>query len=299
MLEKHLQLAINAHNNTSFSPERRGAQIITDAETEIAEDMAMLKTENIADEIIAGYCARYEKFFTAHLYAKSRCISSMITGPAKFPIRRAEKANRSEENHYKVFREWRTRAIKAIIRKSKPIKTIDSELERYRTELKSLEALQEQYKAINKAFKAFKKNPETLDKTEFSDKIKTMIRNYVPAYSWEPNPIAPFQLSNLSANIRRVAGKIIEFERKEQRAATGNKEFSFSGGVIILNYEIDRVQIKHDTKPERTIIDALKHGGFHWTPSAGVWQRQISRHAFDLAKQITGYKPEEIEKCEA
>ena len=114
---QHLeQKAKDAHRNVSFSPERRGEQMIKEYSEELTADMAELKTGGASDESINDYRARYERYFSSYLHAKSNTFSAMITGPANFPVRRHEKANRSEQRHYEIFREWRQRAKKAIVR---------------------------------------------------------------------------------------------------------------------------------------------------------------------------------------
>jgi hypothetical protein len=66
------------------------------------------------------------------------------------------------------------------------------------------------------------------------------------------------------------------------------KEIPFTGGIIVVDYSIDRVQIKHDTKPEKAIIDNLKHSGFRWSPSNTAWQRQITPAALYSVQKVTG-----------
>lgn len=79
-------------------------------------------------------------------------------------------------------------------------------------------------------------------------------------------------------------------EKAEEIANKENKEFNFNGGVVILNYEMDRLQIKHDTKPAPEVIQALKKNAFKWSPSQGVWQRQLTRNAAYASNLITGLK---------
>ncbi|MBP8239495.1 MAG: hypothetical protein KAX50_06025, partial [Saprospiraceae bacterium] len=106
LLQKHLETAIQAHNGTSFSPERRGAQYIKDYSEELASDLQKV-TEKGGDA--AEYQARYERLFVSWMHAKGNCLSSMITGRSGFPVRRAEKANRSERNRYEEFTQFRER----------------------------------------------------------------------------------------------------------------------------------------------------------------------------------------------
>ncbi len=98
--------------------------------------------------------------------------------------------------------------------------------------------------------------------------------------------------TNNLANIKRIEGRIKELEGKMQQAETTNdaEPIRFEGGEIVLDYSIDRLQIRHDSKPSRVVIDSLKHSGFHWSPTNGAWQRQITNTALWQAETITGIK---------
>ena len=85
---RHYEAAKRAHYNTSFSPDRRAESFCIGFD----KDMAELEALGVPE----AQRARYEQLVVRHLGVKSRCISSMITGPANFPVRRAEKANRAE-----------------------------------------------------------------------------------------------------------------------------------------------------------------------------------------------------------
>ena len=116
LLQNFKEKAISAHRWTSFSPERRGETMVSEYSAQLAKDLEELKAQNTDSETLTAYEQRYKSLFSAWLNAKSNCISSMITGPARFPIHKAEKANRSEENHYNIFQQWREKAKKAIIK---------------------------------------------------------------------------------------------------------------------------------------------------------------------------------------
>ena len=86
---------------------------------ELTQDLQVLREKGITEEIVFDYETRYKKFFSIYLGAKSNTFSAMITGPARFNNRKHEKANRGEQRHYEIFREWRERAKKAIVRKAR------------------------------------------------------------------------------------------------------------------------------------------------------------------------------------
>ena len=96
-----------------------------------------------------------------------------------------------------------------------------------------------------------------------------------------------FGLQNNNANMKRIELRIKELEAKEQnRQDEPEKEFLFNGGKVIMNYEADRIQIKHDTKPNQDVITLMKKNAFKWSPSNQVWQRQITRNAIYATKQL-------------
>jgi len=269
-----------AHRNTSFSPERRGEQMIKEYSEELTADMEELKQGGATDESISDYKSRYEKYFSSYLGAKSNCFSVMITGGSNFPVRRHEKANRSERRHYEIFREWRIRAKKAILRKPKAEKTFLSELDRYKSELESMKKNHELMKEGNKRIAQARKNGE--DITQY---LKDTFKIAPHMIEWTLK--FGFGLANNSANMRRVEERIKLMEVKEAKAnTTGQKEIPFEGFTVIYNYEADRIQVKHDSKPAADIIQAFKRSGFRWSPSFGAWQRQMNTNGIWAAERL-------------
>lgn len=275
--------AVRAHNWTSFSPEKRGEQMVKDYGEELAEDIAELLAGGASEENANDYKSRYERYFNSYLSAKSGTFSAMITGPAKFNTRRHEKADRSEQRHYEIFREWRIRAKKAIIRKAQPVKTYASELERYRAELAGMQRNHELMKEGNKRIKAAKKSGEDIS--------QLLINNFGVAphmVDWAMK--FGFGLANNNANMKRVEEMIKTLEQKdalkEQNPIT---RYSFDGGEFVVNYEVDRIQIFFDTRPTREELAAWKAKGlnsYNWSPTANAWQRKITPNAFGHIKRM-------------
>lgn len=108
--------------------------------------------------------------------------------------------------------------------------------------------------------------------------------------------------SNQTADIRRNKQRLEELQKRqavidERKASESNNEggsgssvntgrVDFDGGYIYENPELDRIQIIYDGKPERDVIDKLKHNGFRWSPSQGAWQRQLNRNGRYAVNQI-------------
>lgn len=282
---QHLESkAVMAYNWTSFSPERRGKQLVTDYGNELLEDIAELqKDESVSAESIADYKARYERLFSSYLSAKSNTFSAMITGPAKFNTRKHDKANRSEERHYEIFREWRIRAKKAIVRKAQPVKTFVSELDRYKAELLAVKQRHELSKQGNKIIAKAKKSGE--DITQYltdTFNVQPHMLDWVKKFG--------FNTVNNNANIKRIEGKIKELEAKEsKREENPITNYTFDGGTMCLNYEVDRIQIMFDNRPTKEELNTWKGKGlntFNWSPTANAWQRKITSNAWYCVRSM-------------
>lgn len=279
MLENLKQAAINSYHGISFSPERRGESLINDMEDALKNDLETIK--EASEEQKQKYTEKFKSLLSAWISAKSRCLSPMITGPANFPVRRNEKANRSEQNKGEIFYYWREKAKKGILKSLQPEKTFQTEIKRYKSELESMQANHVKMKEGNRRIKEAHKTGEDLTK------YLTDVFGIAPhMIDWTMK--FGFGLTNNNANMKRVEGRIKELEAKAKRAEGENKEVIFNGGKLIFAFDIDRLQIQYESKPERETINLLKHSGFHWSPACHVWQRQISREAIWKSNQITG-----------
>lgn len=91
MTEKHkyYDLAYRAHHGTSFTPEKRAV-----SECEWYDSVCKELTEAGKEWAIE----KWTRLFLKSLAAKSRCVSWMIAGRARFPVARMEKYNRWEHN---------------------------------------------------------------------------------------------------------------------------------------------------------------------------------------------------------
>ena len=275
-------LAVGAFSGTSWSPERRGESIRNDYAQSMQSAYETLRqhaekggTLDMLDAEFARYKGGYRARTTAWLRTHSRCISSMITGPSNFPVRRAQKWNDIEHKRLTELVEFGERGLRAAIRNLRPdlrpIMAGDANaIERLEEKIVSLRARQDRMKAINTAHKAFKKDPRTLEESSLSQQDKERIRRYVPAYSWEPHPFAPFELSNNSATIR-TAEKRLEQLQESKAAPTVEKESA--DGIRMEDCPADnRVRLFFPGKPADTVRATLKKNGFRWSPTIGAWQ---------------------------
>ena len=81
-LSEYAERARTAFNNISFSPEKRGASFLSEFEGILEYDLKQI--ENATDEQKEWYVKKFKQFFSEYLGAKSRCISSAITGGSNF-----------------------------------------------------------------------------------------------------------------------------------------------------------------------------------------------------------------------
>lgn len=160
-------------------------------------------------------------------------------------------------------------------------------LVKLREKLAELEKTQAQYRAINAAHKRFLKDPATAEASGLSDAEKRIIREYVPPYSWEPHPVAPFTLTNLSARIRDTKKRIEEMERLNVKRETlpESDTTEFAGGSVTIDRETNRILVRIDrrlTKPEHQI---MRGNGYVWAPSVNAYSRKWNGYDW-LAKRI-------------
>ena len=93
-----------------------------------------------------------------------------------------------------------------------------------------------------------------------------------------------YALTNNSANIRRLEKRLAAIQNAQDDETT---EEQFPGGVrLVNNVEANRLQIFFPEIPSEEIRRELKRNGFHWSPTAGAWQRHRSNRATYLAKLI-------------
>lgn len=280
--------AIQAHYWNSFSPEKRGKRLISDYSEELQEDINYLKGYNCDPEIIKQYINRYKNYFSSYIAAKGRTASPMVTGPANFPVKRNQKALRSEDNHYKIWREWREKAKKSILRKSLPEKTYISEIDRLKKEVEGMKLNHEKMKAGNKEIARAKK-----DNRDISEYL-------IHTFGISPHMIDwtmrwGFGLSNNLATIKNKEQRIKELERKESErtkaeSESEKNEYKIEGGIILLNFSDDRLQVLYDNKPDGDTIFKLKKHGFKWSPKNKAWQRQLTNNALWTSEGLFNIK---------
>ena len=102
-----------------------------------------------------------------------------------------------------------------------------------------------------------------------------------------PGSVPGYRLTNRSANMRRIRGRIADLEK---RAADVTTEREIGGARVVDDVEANRLRIyfANDARPTSEQLEGLKGHGFRWTPSEGCWQRHRSPGASFWAERICG-----------
>lgn len=289
-----------AHMGTSFDPEKRArqeqesyAQYLVDNYRELAkgrtpEQLAVLNTE------FQRFKEGYKKRFLEKLYKRSRLLSTMITGPANFPVRRQEKANNAYDNFFRQFLDWEKKVLNKIKRNPniypsavQVIKSGESDtIAKLENKIAQEERRRDMLKEVNKIIRAGKDVKENLLQLGLSE--KTVLEVLKPDYAGRTG-IPQFTLTNLGANIRRLKQRLEGEKMKLKRIETqGTRDLSFAGGRIVENVEENRLQILFDDIPDVETRTQLKKSGFRWSPKNKAWQRQNTANALYTAKKVVG-----------
>ena len=270
-------IAYRAYCGTSFYPEKRAASILKELEEELQEDLAELDGPG-------NYREKYIAHARDWLGKKSRVMSSMITGPANFPVNRNRKALSSEDRSWEEFRKWRLRYIKAVNR----VHTLSPE-DDLDLAIKTVDRLIINQDIMKTANRIIRQKDKT-DKQKIDEMMDAGLPESLACKSIVPNCMntigfASYTLTNNNAKIKAAKQKVLTM--KARIFIKENFEpISFDGGVI--NIEADRVTITHDEKPERDVIDKIKSRGFHWSRNYSCWSRKHTAQALIDAKGIVG-----------
>jgi len=296
------KLACDSYRNTSFHPEERAKRDQQSYAADVNEFhtamMELAKTDQqkaLLAEEIERYRQGYLQRFTAYLHSHSRCASSMITGPARFPVARQQKYGRWADNKRDEWLDWRKRARASIERKlldARPEKEKDAEAwNRLALDIKDSLAVITEIDAGRSPF------CRSNFANSIAGKIERLARNGELELTRKAlQLVRDYNAQNKKPAISERHGVwACEDEAKMMEAvnaAAAHDEpetIAKAEGVdIIANAQIDRVQIIFDRKPASDIIGRLKGERWNWSRTTGAWQRKLTEAAKASAKRVTG-----------
>lgn len=286
-------LAIDAYRHTSFTPEKRGEAMIKDYERLLAADIELIK--DATDETKELYKKRFIAHLSHYMSARARIVSPMIAGPANFPVARMEKYRRWEDSAYEKFSTFRDKALKGIqkqIARDKPEDQKQAEvwaliestiMDKIETIIK-IDTGENTYTSRQLIVANLAGFIERMAKNGQADHVKKALEIIRQTNAQHTKPIVTekhkiFTLVNVAETIE---AKQRELSSREAQV------YKFEGGEVVLNYEANRLQLRHDVKPAQEVINSLKRNGFKWSPTNKAWQLFLHNQAIYKANQLTG-----------
>ena len=250
------------------------------------------------DSLLDTYARKLAANMNHSFAIDARVPSILIAGGSNFPVRQKEKQNAARDSN---MREWQY--IQGLLDKIRStgmggIRQDDPQaIPKLEKKLAGLEKAQETMKAVN----AYYRKHGTLDgcphlSPENLEKLKAAM---VSGWHYEKKPFQSWELSNNSAEIRRIRQRIDSLTRAKETVYVG---WEFEGGHVEANREQSRLQVFFDGKPDADARQQLKEHGFRWAPSVGAWQRLLNGNAYYAADRIssiqplTGEKPTELQR---
>ena len=247
------------------------------------------------DGLLDAYARRLAANMNKGYEIAARVPSVMIAGPANFPVRAKEKQNAASDRNMEEWREIQGLLDKIRSTGMGGISADDPQaVSKLEKKLEKLEAAQELMKAVN----AYYRKHGTLDGCPHltPQGIENLKADMASGWHYEKKPFQSWQLSNNSAEIRRVKGRIEDLTRHKEAAYVG---WEFEGGTVEINRDDNRLQIFFEGKPDASVREELKSNGFRWSPKAGAWQRQLNDTTIRVADRIKCIQPLSGEKPSA
>ncbi len=314
-----IDIAESAYRNVSFDPRGRAHADQRDYVNHMQSLYEELEPLAVTDEQKAilkdeleRYKNKYIEMYTKVANARSRTASPMITGPAKFPHKKNQKALDSLQNRLTEFTEWQEKAkesIKKKIDKATPQEALaDREYQRLRNELmETFDTL----KGIETG------EIKWADPALFRSSLKGKLERSYKNGNHEAVRRALVEVKELQKQLKRPIfannnsiWKLMDEIPEETKPRTGaNTIAEYEGVTIQENFDEDRIQIIFDEKPAADVITALRKSGWRWAPSQGAWQRKLTPNANRSARKIISnfyqeksqevdHKPEKMQKGE-
>lgn len=299
-----LAIAVAAHSGTNWDPEKRGRAECAEYAQTMSQDFEALHAQatqggtlDIFGDEFERYRANCAKRFRAYLYSRSRLVSSFIAGRSKFPSARMAKRGSISDKRLVELLDFRAHAKRAILRKLRPdlapIRANDSDaVARYQSELSKLTAQQQRMKAANAAIRANKKHGAA---GQVLALVNLGFTPGIAAKLLEPDfcgriGFPDYMLTNNGANMRRIAARIEDIEKFQEKAQGGDVEEVHGDVRIVQAFSENRIRIYFPGKPAESVRAKLRSNGFKWSPTNGAWQRFCNDsalwHARDIVKSL-------------
>lgn len=264
------------------------------------EDLVKGLKEPMTEEQADGICYWTEKYKKKLAYAinrdneiTSRYPSIMISGGSNFNVGKKQKQNAAHEKLFEECGELFTPEDCYYFKKIRLLLTNDTIFSNDQYALVKLNRKLDREEATHAEEvkqNAYYRKRKTMKGYEgMTDEQAAQIDARIEGdYSWNKQPYPSWHLSNSSARIRQIKTRITEIEQLKQRAETPteSKYPAVEGVTVTENSELMRIQLTFEDKPDDATRTLLKSNGFKWTPSMGVWQRQLTTNGIYATKVV-------------
>ena len=158
-------------------------------------------------------------------------------------------------------------------------------MSRLREKLAAIETKRAHGVAVNKIIRAAKGSSCVAAKNLMDFGIsKTDALDYLAGDCFGNLGVAPYKLSGLSSEARRIEKRIALLERVGATPPHSDEQI----GEVRIKERDNRVQLIFPGKPDCETRTRLKRNGFRWSPASGAWQRMASPQAWVVAREILG-----------
>lgn len=272
----------------SQDPQRYGESLLTSMDADVEDFIGQIPIE-VQEVYEERLVQRYKEWFRA----QSRCFSVLVTGAGNFNQRKHQKANDAERAAYERLQAWKEKTIKRLNRKERLVGM--AEAERLRAELETCEDVHQKMKQVNQICRRKCTDEEQVDAIVAECGIKEeQAKELVypdPDRGTYRKGFASYCLSLNLAKIKDLRAKIA---RHEAMAEKEDKILEFEGFDVELDYQEERLRIRHHEKPDSETIRELKGNGFRWSPKNKAWQRQLTSNAVYAARRVLNLTPEQL-----
>ena len=302
------QNAISSANNASQFD--AGSVLAREAERVYVEGLGKMQAafkDSEPNEVQSGILGRrqeewkglVEKAYNDIISRRAAWVPWTVSGPTNYPTKRmnaradaqmnaagewAGKMDRFIEHtlsmlrdaipHEQLIAEYRSGKRREAIPSDDPLA-----LEKLSARLEGMKERHETKKKINawwRKHKTMQDCPDISEKTarEIDEQMKDdRFSLDIPFPSWS--------LSNGLAEIKRIEERLKTIS--SQREA-GDAKQVYNGFTVEQSGADGRINITFDGKPEEDARNVLKSNGFHWSPRAKVWTRQLTSNALRAVK---------------
>lgn len=156
-------------------------------------------------------------------------------------------------------------------------------VQKLKDQLAALKANQERMRAANAAIRRGKDEAQRIALLGDLGFAEAEARTLLTPDFCRRIGFAAYQLSNNNANIRRIEQRI-----EQLQAAAGREDVTIEGRGYTYKEDVadNRACFAFPGKPDDVVRELLRRNAFKWSPSRGLWVRQLTGSARWAAKTI-------------